>query len=174
LYNKEYHQKYRADNKERIAARKKAEYEANKKRVLAKRKVYYEQNKEEVKARVLVYQVENKGKRNAYAERYREANRERINLNIRKWSKNNLHKRRGTNAARYAVQIKRMPLWFEKDTVTNIYAIAKLQTELTGIPHQVDHIVPLQGKTVSGLHCYDNLQIITASENQAKGNRWVA
>ena len=38
----------------------------------------------------------------------------------------------------------------------------------------VDHIIPLQGKNISGLHVYDNLQIITETENSIKHNSWSA
>ena len=62
------------------------------------------------------------------------------------------------------------PPWVDADQLEAIYVEAWRLQQLTGIPYEVDHIVPLMGETVSGLHVPWNLQIIPAWKNQAKSN----
>jgi len=69
---------------------------------------------------------------------------------------------------------KRVPAWANLDAIEHIYAEARRMTVVTGIRHEVDHIVPLQGREVSGLHVENNLQILTKQANRLKSNRLLA
>jgi hypothetical protein len=74
---------------------------------------------------------------------------------------------------RQCAKLQRTPNWLsseDKWVISEIYDLAKLRTKCTGIEWQVDHIVPLRGKTVSGLHVPLNLQVIPESVNKVKRN----
>ena len=63
------------------------------------------------------------------------------------------------------------PAWANQSKIRAIYKIARVLTETTGIPHHVDHVFPLNGKTVSGLHTEANLQVLPWLENLRRGNK---
>jgi hypothetical protein len=78
-------------------------------------------------------------------------------------------------AQRRAAKLKATPKWLttsQLDEIKAMYVLADELTKSTGIPHQVDHIVPLQGSNVCGLHVPWNLQVIAASKNASKGNKF--
>ena len=67
------------------------------------------------------------------------------------------------------------PPWLtdgQKQSVMDIYYTAKMLTKVLGTVYHVDHIVPLKGKNVCGLHVPWNLRVIPASENLSKGNSY--
>jgi len=62
--------------------------------------------------------------------------------------------------------------WADKDKMKKVYEERDAKTRETGIEHQVDHIVPILGKRVCGLHNEFNLQVLTKQENQRKSNKF--
>lgn len=57
--------------------------------------------------------------------------------------------------------------------IDELYHLAQLRKLYTGIPHDVDHIIPLRGKEVCGFHVWYNLQVISHKENEFKNNKLV-
>ena len=67
------------------------------------------------------------------------------------------------------------PKWLTPEQNAHIkrtYKLSKLMCEITGLKHHVDHIIPLKGKNVCGLHVPWNLQVIKASDNLSKSNKF--
>jgi 5-methylcytosine-specific restriction endonuclease McrA len=87
-----------------------------------------------------------------------------------RYKQNNPAMYRSLDAARRARQANAMPAWADKEAILRVYEEARRLTLETKITHHVDHIVPLFGKNVCGLHVAWNLQVLTASENYRKSN----
>lgn len=64
------------------------------------------------------------------------------------------------------------PEWADKEEIRKFYVQAVLMEKETGISYDVDHIIPLNGENVSGLHVHTNLQIVTRRENVKKRNKF--
>jgi 5-methylcytosine-specific restriction endonuclease McrA len=64
------------------------------------------------------------------------------------------------------------PSWANRLEIKKIYLQCCLKTKITGIKHEVDHIVPLKGANICGLHVHWNLRVIEASANRLKGNKF--
>lgn len=72
---------------------------------------------------------------------------------------------------RRLAKIKRTPTWLTEEMcrqIREIYVNCRLLSDLTGVAHEVDHIVPLQGKLVSGLHVPWNLRVVPKRVNRSK------
>lgn len=122
----------------------------------------------------------------SYAAKYRDENREKIKTAYDAWRKENPEKviaatlawqaanREKVNAtamARKAAKLRAVPKWASQEAMQSFYDFATWVSGIIGEPYHVDHIVPLKGKSVCGLHCEANLQILHYRENFSKGNR---
>jgi hypothetical protein len=77
-------------------------------------------------------------------------------------------------ARRRAAQTNATPSWLtaiDKAQIQEMYDVLVARETQIGVKHHVDHIIPIMGKNVSGMHVPWNLQVITATENLSKGWR---
>ena len=105
----------------------------------------------------------NRPRYDEYARAYRASSREKVQA-----------KQTARGAKYKAAKLSATPPWLTDEDSRRIqvrYLEAAWMTRRTGIPHDVDHIVPLQGKTVCGLHVPWNLRVITKSFNASKQHR---
>ena len=72
---------------------------------------------------------------------------------------------------RNAAKLQAVPQWADAEKIKRHYANAKYLSDVTGHLHHVDHIIPLRGKEVCGLHVENNLRVIPHFINTSKGNR---
>lgn len=132
----------------------------NEGRLKEKKRQYYLENKEQISQKARTNYLNNPDASKARSAQWKKKNAERHNANC---------------MMRYTKKIQACPAWLTEDEkwmMEEAYHIAKIRSEMTGIKWHVDHIVPLCGKTVSGLHVPWNLQVISASENCSKRNTW--
>lgn len=110
--------------------------------------------------------------RNKYKQAWYKANKHRCAIVNAKWSQNNLHKKRAYRAKRRALIASSTPCWANLDIINNLYKTAHEMSVNDGIKYEVDHIIPLQGKNVTGLHVENNLQIINMTTNRQKAYKF--
>ena len=79
------------------------------------------------------------------------------------------------SASRRALKLQRTPAWLtEFDKLKNkcLYSIAAMLTRENQEPWHVDHVIPLQGSLVSGLHVPSNMRVLRGTENISKHNKF--
>lgn len=99
------------------------------------------------------------------------SNSDRRAANYARWARENKGKVYARNAERVAAQLRATPSWADREQIEAIYRRAVELSVATGVRHEVDHYYPLRGERVCGLHCAENLRVLTRSENARKKNR---
>lgn len=157
---KTYYKEYNATQRQNSAEYHKAYYEANKGRIAERKKAYREANKERIAAiKKADYEV-NKEARLAQKKEYRAKAAANINY---------------LNACRKKAVKQRTPKWLtehDKLRIRCVYSIAAMLTRHNEEPWHVDHVIPLKGRLVSGLHVPSNLRVIRGVENISKKNKF--
>jgi hypothetical protein len=134
---------------------------------------YYYKNRERRIANARTWREANSEHKKEYTAKHYRDNKERILEAGRKRRAANRDKVAALAAAKRAEKDMRTPKWLTKQDFADIrkfYALANELSQAYGFPWHVDHIIPLKGKTVSGLHVVDNLQVIPGSDNRKKSN----
>jgi hypothetical protein len=141
----------------------------------ARCKAKYERRKEVQLKKAKAWRSANKDKYREAIQSWRERNPGRSEQTIKEWAKRNPDKVNAKWMKREASKKMRTPAWLTSDELwmmEQAYDIAAKRTAILGFSFHVDHIVPLQGKTVSGLHVPWNLQVLPAKLNQQKSNNF--
>jgi hypothetical protein len=187
---------YVAANREKVQKTRKAYDAKNKEQIAAREKKYREENSEQIKSKQKETKKKNAKKIAKTAKQYRERNPEKVRESSMRWKKENKeHIRqydrdrrdqhsewvaadRLANPEKYtaraararADRAQRNAPWADGELIQGIYRQATELSRATGIPHEVDHVIPLQGVNVSGLHHQDNLLIVPKNLNRSKSN----
>lgn len=117
----------------------------------------------------------NSEERKKYMAEYAADNRAKMRKIASAWQKKNKGKVNANTASRHTAKLQRTPQWLsehDKLHIKCLYQVAAMRTRESGYVWHVDHVVPLQGENVCGLHVPYNLQVIPAYDNISKGNRY--
>ncbi len=135
----------------------------------------YTENTETIKATTKSWKQKNPDRKRELNREYKKRNKTKVNALTQKYKQKNRGVTNANTAKRRAALLQRTPKWLTEFDFRHIKAFYEAAARLTkefGIPMEVDHMIPLQGKNVSGLHVPSNLQILTEVENTIKKNRY--
>jgi hypothetical protein len=174
---KDQKRKYYLENKKDIAYKQKQYVSKNTDKIKKTTAKYRSKNKELIKIKQKQIYQNNKEKRLEYARKRYIEHRDIIKSRVKEYCNKNRSKVTGIKAKYRAAKYNATPKWLTREHHEQIQEFYTLARELAWLNEgeilQVDHIIPLQGKEVCGLHVPWNLQVLTKSNNISKFNNLI-
>jgi hypothetical protein len=170
--HKEYAKAWALSNAERVKALRKANYEKDRQSNIEKTRAWRKRNPARVLASQRLNATNNREKNRAARKAWEARNPTATLESFKRYRERNRAKIRARLTVSKQGREKRRALWANQDAILEIYRQAEFMTRTTGRPHVVDHIIPLQGRTVCGLHVETNLRVVEHHENARKHNAW--
>lgn len=147
---KQYHKEYYLKNKLKIDEKNRTYNKNNKEKLKNYHKEWYKNNRDNYLIQCKEYGDKNRDKRRNYSKKYSRENKGKIRAKTAKYR---------------ATKLQQTPKWADLKAIEEFYKNCPEG-------YHVDHIIPLQGKNVRGLHVLDNLQYLPAIENFRKNNHF--
>lgn len=165
---------YQEENKEYIKTRNLKFREENSELLKEKDKIYYHKNKEQINDKVRNRRILDPNKFRDW-----DNNRYLKNKEVRKACSRRVYRNRSGHYIHIAKlrafnKVRATPKWLtneHKEQIKSFYEESSRLTKDTGVGYNVDHMIPINGKTVCGLHVPWNLRVITEEENFKKSNK---
>ena len=150
--------------------------EANREKHRAYNRKYFESNSPACMAYNKRWAAENRSRMRAYRASWAAKNPGAMSLARSAWAAANKGAIARIKADRRAKKKGATPMWhseLDRFLLVEIYHLRALRSEITGVLHHVDHIIPLTNPVVCGLHTPTNLQIVPAEYNLRKSNKFI-
>lgn len=154
---------YRSENVEAIKARRVSYHVENAERINAKSRAWYAENADRQRVYNKAHYYENLEYYRMVGRHSYQRNKEACDERMKLWRQKNPRRNTAYARAYNLRKQQRTPAWSERRAILDFYFLCPPD-------HEVDHIIPLKGRLVSGLHVLANLQYLTTSENCAKSN----
>jgi len=152
-------------NRDKILSERKSQYWSDPEKHREHSREYASKHRNENILRVTKWYQDNKERKRNYDNEYRKKNRQKRREVSKKWRDRHPAEKLADTIKRRLYLSHRIPLWADLNAIRDFYKNCPAG-------YHVDHIIPLHGKKVSGLHVLNNLQYLPATENLQKSNSW--